>query len=140
MGGTFQAPAGFQDSDFFQKKKEENVVEMHFEYDFSPFMIQALNPVPPTNMNHVDGSGDDHYDDDDDTENIQYLPCGFIIMITQKMYRIPHLWLDNNDGDDDDDNNENVPNMVMITMIAQKTSTEHLSCGSKCSLCRYVFC
>ena len=41
MGGTFQATAGFQDSDVFSESNK-NGVEMHFEFDCSHFRIQTL--------------------------------------------------------------------------------------------------
>ena len=46
MVGSFEATAGFQDSDIFQK-----AIKMMFRrifwFDFSPFRIQTFNPVLP---------------------------------------------------------------------------------------------
>ena len=50
MGGTFQATAGFQDSDFFQKTVK-NSFEMDFECEFSPFRIQTLTWSNPCTLN-----------------------------------------------------------------------------------------
>ena len=46
MGGTFQATASFQDSDFIQKAIK-NGVGMHFECHVSPFRIQTLTQSHP---------------------------------------------------------------------------------------------
>ena len=50
MGWTFPASGGFQDSDFFQSKK--NSIEMHFECDFAPFRIQTLSLSRPGGIQH----------------------------------------------------------------------------------------
>ena len=46
MNGTFQATAGFQDLDIFQKAVKKGF-EMHFECEFSPFRIQTLTRSHP---------------------------------------------------------------------------------------------